>query len=371
MNQDDQVCQTTDAPSSGRFSRLRIRRKKPGAAPGTLTHEGEIRAEKFTIEATDYSADDLVRTVEERVKECVSFRDRPNPTWIHVTGLHEVEEIAKLCESFSVPMLLIEDILNSSSRSKIEVTDDSIFLQLKSLNRDSENGGVSVQQVSIYMSETTLLSFSEAPTTIFRPVHQRLDEPGRRIRQRGLDYLLWALLDTIVDHSLDALHAREAVLFQTNDLLLGNVDAVSPAELFRWKHEFNTLLRLVRPNREIVNALRHEMTTLVQVETHPFLNDLQDHCHILIEDCEFLREQAGGMREYLLTELNDRLNDTMKVLTALSVIFLPLSFLAGVYGMNFLWIPELEFKWSYPFLWLIFITMGGGIYWYFKKRKWI
>lgn len=347
------------------------RRRKPGDAPGSLVFEGTQRVDEVTLVAIDYGPSHFQRVSLEGVEQGGDFLGTPNPTWLHITGLHDIPKISAVGRKLKIPELFLEDILNTGGRSKFEGMEDEIFIRIKILEETGKGGRLDLQQLSIYLVEGTLMTFCEAETRIFDPIFKRLKNQRGRLRNRGLDYLLWAILDTVIDHALASLHLLEQNLIEMDELIQDDYEAVSASDLYALKHEIMTIEHTVRPNREIIHALRQSSSSLVTADLMPYLEDLRDHTLSLFDECAALRDYANGIREYVLAELNQRMNNVMKVLTCISTIFLPLTFLAGVYGMNFRVMPELVIPWAYPVLWVVFLTVGGLLLLLFRKKKWL
>ncbi len=352
------------------------RQRKPGATPGALIFEGAQKVDDVSIEQLNYGAGHFERRGIEIEHLQLPRNDQRAPesasqTWLHVTGLHDSEKISKIGEVFRIPDLLLEDVLNTNAQGKIELLDDAIFIQIKVLERDGTSGTLKFQQLSVFIGEGILLSFCEGPTQVFHPIFRRLQNAKGRLRNRGVDYLLWALLDTVVDHAIASLHLIEQNLIEIDELIQEDHTAVSAADLYAQKHELMLLQHQIRPNREIIHSIRQSGSELISDDLAPFLDDLRDHAVLLSHECDALRDFAVGVRDYLLAELNQRMNNVMKVLTCISTIFLPLTFLAGVYGMNFQHMPELKSRWAYPFLWLVFLSVGGFLLLLFRRKKWL
>ena len=315
--------------------------------------------------------DHFTRTRVKGLNESARFLDLSNPTWLHVTGLHDIGIISDAGKQFGIPELFLEDILNTGGRPKHEAYEDDVFIRIKVLEEKEGGGELDLQQLSIYLTGGTLITFCETDTRIFEPIFRRLKNVKGRLRNRGLDYLLWAILDTVIDHALASLHLLEQNLIEVDELIQDDHSAVSASDLYALKHEIVSMQHFVRPNREIIHALRQSSSDLVTDDLIPFLDDLRDHSMSLFDECAALREYAAGIREYLLAELNQRMNNVMKVLTCISTIFLPLTFLAGIYGMNFDHMPELKISWAYPALWIVFLAVGASLVILFRKKRWL
>lgn len=347
------------------------RQRKPGDVPGSLVFEGVQRVDEVTLEAIEYDPDHFERTLLDGSDNGGDFLGTPNPTWLHITGLHDIDKISAVGKKLEIPDLFLEDILNTGGRSKFEGVDDEIFIRIKILEEKAPDGELDLQQLSIYLVEGTLMTFCEAETHIFDPIFKRLKNSRGRLRNCGLDYLLWAILDTVIDHALASLHLLERNLIEMDELIQEDYEAVSASDLYALKHEIMAIEHTVRPNRDIIYALRQSSSGLITADLMPYLEDLRDHTISLFDECAALRDYAAGIRDYVLAELNQRMNNVMKVLTCISTIFLPLTFLAGIYGMNFEHMPELKIPWAYPVVWLVFLAVGGLLVILFRKKNWL
>lgn len=347
--------------------------RKPGLPPGMLVHIGEKRADRVVFTATEYDADSAELLATDDVGECLRFADTRQVTWIHVTGLHDPERIGELGRAFHIHPLILEDILQTNCRPKIEIFDDYVFVVTKLLYYDAANHSIDVQQFSLLvLPDTSVLTFLEAPSPVFDPVMERIRTGGSgRIRTGGADYLAWALLDTVVDHYFSVVDGVDETLDELEEKFEDDPDELEATELYRMKKEINALHRLVRPIREIATLLYRSDCPLLDRETRPFFRDLYDHAIHVLEQTEDLRENASSLRDFFLSQSSYRMNEVMKVLTCFSTIFLPLTFLVGVYGMNFHHMPELDWPWAYPALWGAFLLTAGGMFWFFRRHRWL
>ncbi len=282
-----------------------------------------------------------------------------------------MDKITQLGHCFGLHPLLIEDVLNSNSRSKLDQDDHWLFVTLRILSDDPQTGHLEDQHFSLYAAPNLIVSFCETPTAVFDPVFQRLREGAGRIRTMAVDYLLWALLDAIVDHYFDIIDALDAKLDVIDHGLLDGFDDIEIQELYRARTEVVAFHRRIRPIREIVSQLSHSDSPLLTAATNIFFRDLYDHAIHALDQTDDLRELANGLRDYFLASVNNRMNEIMKVLTCVSVIFLPLTFLVGIYGMNFDHMPELEWPLGYPMVWLACALIAAGMLWIFRRRKWL
>ncbi len=358
---------------TGLLDHIRSRRsgprsKQPGARPGSFVFEGIPRVGKVSVGVRDYSPSHYDHHEDLGLEDCLAYTNRSNPTWVHVTGLHEAEKIAGISRVLGIPDLFVEDVLSTNGRAKVEILEGAIFVQLKVFEgRELLN----FQQLSIYLNHEIAVTFAEGPSVIFDPICKRLENSQGRLRNRGTGYLLWAILDSVIDHAIASADVIEQNLLEVDELIQEDHTEVSASDLYSQKHEITSMLHLVRPNREIIHALRQTSNPLIDADLAPYLDDLRDHSLSLFDECQALVDYASGMRDYLLTELNQRMTNVMKVLTCISTIFLPLTFLAGIYGMNFTYMPELNQRWAYPTIWAVFLGVGGLLIFFFRKKRWL
>lgn len=345
-------------------------RKEPALPPGTLVHVGERKTEAFHLSLVAYDRDQVEEVEVTTITEDLREKRTGGPKWIHATGLHDVEQIGKLTALFDIHPLVAEDILNTHHRGKIEVHDNYVFVVTKNAELEPD-GQVHIQHFCLILTNEAVLTFGEAPTGIFNPLLRRIRGGQGRIRKMKTDYLAWALLDAVVDHYFVVIDEVEGQLSNLEELLQENITAVDALQLYTSKSEITSLHKLVRPLRAISNGLQLGGSPLLTEATHLFFRDLHDHSLHLAENAEELRELASNLRDFYLTAVSNRMNEVMKVLTCVATLFLPLSFLAGVYGMNFEHMPELGLPWAYPAIWLCFLSIAGGMLWLFFSKKWL
>ncbi len=346
--------------------------KQPALPPGTLIHVGEQKTDRMTIRAIEYSSDEVTVAEPDSVSECLRFRQTQPVSWIQVIGLHEVEKIAELGKAFDVHPLVLEDIVNTRGRSKVEVFDDYIFVQASIIAMDEKSSEVHSQRFALILLENTVVTFQEEPTTILDPVIQRIKSGGGgRIRKAGADYLAWAITDAIVDNYFGVIEALDDAVADLDDRLQTDAAGVDGALVYSTRREVTGLYRLVRPLREIASGLHRCESKLLTKQSEPFYRDLYDHAIHAIEETEDLRDLTSGLRDFYLSAVSNRMNEIMKVLTCFSTIFLPLTFLAGIYGMNFEHIPELKWSWGYPALWIAFAIIALCMVALFRRKRWL
>jgi magnesium transporter len=349
----------------------RLAAKPPALPPGTPVHTGEQLTRETSVEVFNYDRERFESFNTTASAECLRVLNAGGVTWLHVTGLHETEKITEIGQSFGMHPLLVEDVLNTHGRSKLDEWEDRIFLTLRMLAFDAAAHRLENQRLSIFFAPGVVITFVEEPTRIFEPVFQRIRSGGGRIRTMPVDYLAWAVLDAVVDHYFQVADAIDERLTDIDAGLQDGFDDLEIAQLYRMHSEVVAFHRWVRPIREIASALSHSDSTLLSADTDIFYRDLYDHAVHLVEQCADLHEHANSLREFFLATVNNRMNEVIKVLTSVSTIFLPLTFLAGVYGMNFKHLPEYEWRYGYLLFWIVSAIIAVIMIWYFRRRRWL
>lgn len=351
--------------------------KKPGQKPGTLIHVGERKIDKPKITIFDYDETNFQEKQVESIEEAFSFKDLPTVTWINIDGLHEVELIEKLGKHFNFHPLLLEDILNTGQRPKMEDFEEHLFVVLKMLYFDEKDYEIMAEQVSIILGPNFVISFQEKEGDVFNAVRERIRNGKGRIRRMGSDYLAYALTDLIVDHYFAILEKLGDEIEELEEDLLTNPQPKTMQDIHELKREMIFLRRAVWPLREVISGLERSESKLIADSTKIFLRDVYDHTIQVIDSIESFRDMLSGMLDLYLSSISNRMNEVMKVLTIIATIFIPLTFIAGIYGMNFnpesspFNMPELNWYWGYPAVWAIMLGIGFIMLTYFKRRKWL
>jgi len=346
---------------------------KFGLSPGSLVYVGAPKTDRVRITVTDFNPKTFEETAANTVEECLPFLNHKDTvTWVHVSGLHEVSIIEQIGNSFGLHSLVMEDILNTGHRPKMEDHEDSIFLVLKVFYLENpEEGRISMEQVSLILGNGFVVSFQESDRGIFEPVRKRLRNAGGRIRVQGADYLAYALLDTVIDHYFGVLEVLGERIESVEERLMEDPSRVRHHEIHQLKREILLLRKSIWPLREVATAIQRSDNPIIRDSTHVFLRDVYDHIVQAIDTIEIFRDMGSGMQDMYLSSLSNRMNEVMKVLTIFATLFIPLTFLAGVYGMNFEYMPELDLVYAYPLFWLVVLAAGGGMAYLFKKKKWL
>lgn len=355
------------------MSRLvKKRSHKAGLAPGTLVHIGTPRPGSTKIELIEYDASHLEQLTLPSLEACAFPKPSPCVTWINVDGVSQVEVLQHFGECFKIHPLVLEDILATDQRPKAEDYAEYLYVVLKMLRLDERTGELQAEQVSIVLGENYLISFQEGlEGDVFEPVRVRLKNDKGRLRLTGPDYLLHALLDLIVDNYFLILEKISERMEALEDELIANPSDATVQAIYRMKREMLFLHKAVWPLREVVGRLQRRDSPLILEQNLIYLRDLYDHTVQVVDTLETMRDMLSGMLDIYLTSISNRLNEVMKVLTIIATIFMPLSFIVGLYGMNFKYMPELEWHYGYP---AVLVLMAGiliGMLRYFRKKRWI
>ncbi|MFZ7112712.1 MAG: magnesium/cobalt transporter CorA [Desulfatiglandales bacterium] len=345
--------------------------KKVGLPPGSLVHIGEIKAERVRIQIIDYDEEDIAEQDLRSVEECLPYLTRPTTTWINIDGIHDVELIRKTGEIFDLHPLILEDILNTEQRPKLDDFEDYLYISLKMLSYDTETNRLITENLSLVLGSNFIISFQESEGDVFNPVRERIRKGKGRIRKAGHDYLLYALLDAVVDNYFIVLEKIGEEIESLEEGLITNATPKHSQRIHNLKRELIFLRKSVWPLREVIGNLNKGESALIQDKTAVFLRDVYDHTIQVVDIIETFRDMASGMLDVFLSSVSNRMNEVMKVLTIIGTIFIPLTFFAGIYGMNFKYMPELEWPWGYPSLWMVFIFIAAVMVTFFKRKRWL
>ena len=339
--------------------------------PGTLVYIGDKKIEKAKITIIDYNEKEYSEKKDVNVEECRSYVKTSTVSWININGIHEADIIERIGEQFGIHSLFLEDIMNTGQRPKIEAFDGQIFIVLKMLTYNEKAMEVESEQVSIVLGSNFVLSFQEREGDVFDSIRERIKTSKGRIRKMGADYLAYSLIDAIVDYYFVILENLGEKIEALEEELIENPTPQTSAKIHNLKNELIYVRRSVWPLRELVNNLERSESKLIKKKTLPFLRDVHDHTINIIDTIEAFRDALSGIRDTYLTLVSNRMNETMKVLTVIATIFIPLTFIAGIYGMNFQFMPELGWKWSYPTVWGVIVAVGIAMIFFFKRKKWL
>jgi magnesium transporter len=350
---------------------IKKRSKKAGLPPGSLVHIGEKKAEIPKITVMDYDEAQFQEKEIKTIEECFLFKDKPTVTWINIDGLHQVEILEKLGECYGLHPLVLEDILNTDQRPKMEDYGEYLYIVLRVLNYNDKSSEIESEQISLVLGPNFVFSFQEREGDAFNPIRDRIRNSKGRIRKMGADHLAYTLLDSIIDNYFIILEKLGEKIEFLEEEVVTRPTPETLQTIHHLKREMIFLRKGVWPLREVISGLERGESSLIKESTRIYLRDVYDHTIQTIDTIETYRDMVSGMLDIYLSSVSNRLNAVMKVLTIIATIFMPLTFIAGIYGMNFKYMPELDWKWGYPMVWLVVIGIGIIMLIYFKKKRWL
>jgi magnesium transporter len=355
------------------MSSLRPRYNKPGTAPGLRALS--VRDASAQLSVFDFRSDGFEEEHDITLARCAEYFHSKNVTWVHVQGTPDLDTLRSLGEAYNLHPLAIEDVANLGQRPKLESFDEQLFVALNWPRSSAE--GVTPTQVSLFLGTTYVVSFCPGLDDPFEPIRERIRiEPPGRIRERGAHFLFYALIDLVIDEGFPALDALSTELETLEERILEDPNPSCLQGIHKTKRTLIVLRKALWPQREVINSLLREEHALIAPSTLPYFRDCYDHAVQVLDLIESYRDMASSLQDLYLTGISNRMNEIMKVLTIMSSIFIPLSFLAGLYGMNFdtaasPWnMPELGARYGYPIFLLALATIAGVMLWVFKRRKW-
>lgn len=350
---------------------LKHRSKKAGLPPGSLIHVGQIIDPKIHISLVDYDPHHLVEMKDISIDQCLRYMQKPTVTWINIRGIHDSNVLNTIGKHFGLHSLLLEDVMNSGQRSKLDYYKDHIYIVMRSLSYDSTADLISDEQVSIVFGKNFLITFLEDSAEVIEPVLARIRNGNQRIRSMGTDYLCYAIMDSIVDHYFVILEVVDRQIEELEEALMHDPGANTMHRIQHLKRGIILLRKSIWPTREVVNNFRRLDTPLITETTKVYMHDVYDHTIQAIDTIESFRDISSGLLDVYLSNISQRMNEVMKVLTVVATIFVPLTFIASIYGMNFEYMPEIHSKWGYPFALSLMLIVGGVMLVFFKRKKWI
>jgi len=351
----------------------RIKKKissKAGLPPGSIIHVGEQKIEKVNITLTEFDENKFETCEIHSVEEIEPYTDTPQITWVNVCGLHDTELIKQIGEKFSIHPLVLEDILNTETRPKIEVTEKYVFIAMKMLTYNNNESEIVTEQVSFILGDTFVFSFLEKSDNIFSPIKERITNNYGRVRKQQSDYLFYALMDVVVDQYFLVLEQIEHNIELLDDEVITSTDQSQIEKIYILKNKLLMTRRSIWPLREIFTRLIREESALINKKIMPYLRDLLDHTIQVTETIELQREITNGIMETHLSMMSFKMNEVMKVLTIIATIFIPLTFIVGIYGMNFPNMPEMKWPWAYFAVWGVMISVVLVMLLYFRRKNW-
>ncbi|SEM15815.1 magnesium transporter [Syntrophus gentianae] len=349
----------------------KTRSAKVGLPPGSLVHVGEKLSEKSKISLIHYDELSLQEMEIQQISGCASFLKKTGVNWISFQGLPEIPVLEELGLSFGLHPLTLEDILNTDQRPKMEDYGDYLYIVLRMFHPESpDRGELKSEQISILFGANFVLSFEEKDTGTFETIRERIRNTKGRLRKSGPDSLAHALMDAVVDHYFLLLENLEERIEGMEEDLVKAPSAGFLNTLQGLKKKMILLRKSLWPLREMITSLERSESPLINKSTLLYVRDIYDHTIHIIDTLETFRDMLSGMLDIYLSTISNRMNEVMKVLTVIATLFMPLTFVAGIYGMNFKYMPELEWRWGYAMAWVLMLAIAGGMLLYFRKKNW-
>ncbi len=343
--------------------------KKSGMPPGSLVYTG-VKTFPTSISMVQYDADNFRLLKGLSIREAIDSIGKDSTNWLIISGFEDIAGLETLGTHFGIHPLIMEDIFNVQHMPKVEDDGTSVFITLKSLIPKEKTIGIESEQISLYLSDNVLLTFLEKETRIFDPIIERLNINKGKGRLRQEDFLAYLLIDNIVDNYFLSLDHLEDQIEQVEQMLLKNPANELTTRFLSLKKYLVQMRRTVYPLKEAIRYISKEDTDIIGEVTRQHLSDIHDHLNFIIQSLDSYREMIATMMDLQAASNSNRMNSIMKTLTVVSTIFIPLSFAAGIYGMNFHHMPELEWKYGYQVFLLANLVIGFGMYFYMKRRKW-
>lgn len=339
-------------------------------SPGTVSYTGKKTTTVTKLDIIDYSKEHYHRFETNNIQEAFNYEESTNITWINVNGLSNTDDIMTLGNHFELHPLIQEDIVSTYQRPKIDEYDEYLFIVFKMLHYDDEQ--LTNEHISLVMGKDYVLTFQEAEGDVFGDLRERLEHGKGRIRSAGADYLMFAIIDAVVDNYFTVIEFLSNKLELLEDKLFSDKEDPNITEDIQdLKKEILKIRKAVVPLREVINRLEKIETPLIEERTNKYIRDLYDHIIQVNESVEIYRDMIWGLMDMYMSTISNKMNEVMKVLTIMASIFIPLTFMAGIYGMNFDHMPELHIKNGYYYLWGAMVLVFFGMIWYFKRKKWL
>ncbi|MGB1031868.1 MAG: magnesium/cobalt transporter CorA [Flavobacteriales bacterium] len=342
-----------------------------GMAPDDLIFRGEKRLDEVLLRVIDFDAVNVEENALEKIKDVVKYKEKDTVTWLNIDGLHNIDVMEALIDTFELDPLVIAEVMQTRSRPKVIEFDNCMLITIKMLQQENADGEIQIEHLSLVMTESVLISFQERKGDVFEPVRERIRKQKKRIRNGGTDYLTFALLDIVIDNYLFVISVLGEKIETLEENLLLHPSEKIINEINNYKRELNFLRKSIKPAKEMIFSLAKMDTDLIDVGSAVHFQELEDNISQASDSSDSYREILSDQLNIYHTTLSTKLNDVMKFLTVFSVVFIPLTFIAGIYGTNFEYVPELKFKYSYFVMWGVMIVVALGMLFYFKKRKWL
>ncbi|PVX24829.1 MAG: magnesium and cobalt transport protein CorA [Candidatus Bathyarchaeum sp.] len=345
--------------------------KKSGLPPGTPVYVGKKKNEQVKVTCIEYDGTHFEEKELKTIDECFPLKDKPTKTWININGVHKLENIEKIGARLKIHPLALEDIMHTGQRPKMEDYNDYLFIVLKMLQYTDEENETITEQLSIILGSNYVISFQEEDGDVFDQIRERIRTDRGRTRKMGADYLAYSIIDAIVDNYFMVLEKIGEKIEEIEDELVKNPIPEVLHTIHSLKRELIFLRKSVWPLREVISRLERWESPLIDKSIDIYLRDVYDHTIQVIDALETFRDMLSGMLDIYLSSVSNRMNEVMKVLTIIATIFIPLTLIAGIYGMNFKYMPELESSWGYPMVYVVMLAVSAVMLMYFRRKKWL
>ena len=350
---------------------VKKRSKKTGLPAGSNIHTGEKKTENVGMTLINYDEAQYQEGEIKKIEKCFPFKDKPFVTWLNINGIHDAEIIEKIGEYVGLHPLLLKDIMNTDHRPKIEDFGDYIFIILKMIYYNEKKNKIEIEQVSLILGINFVISFQEREGDVFNSIRERIKKGKGKMRKSGADYLAYSLIDAIVDSHFLILEGTGEKIEKMEEKLLANPTPNTLQGIHNLKKDMIFLRKSVWPLREVISCLERTESSLIEESTDIYLRDVYEHCIQVIDTIETFRDMISGMVDIYLSSISNKMNEVMKVLTIIATIFIPLTFITGVYGMNFAYMPELQWRWGYFAALFMMAVVSVFMLIYFRKKKWL
>jgi magnesium transporter len=346
-------------------------RKKAGLQPGALVFSGAAHTHPITISMLAYDGGAVQERTNLTVQDALIPLDKPGVTWIDINGIHDPSIVEQIGKHFGLHPLVIEDIITSGQRPKLEDYENFLFLTIKRITCEGPAKSITTEELSIIAGRNFVLTFQETPDDSFAAVKDRLRRGVDRFLKSGTDYLIYALVDMVVDNYFGVLEEIGEEFEEIQTQVLASPTPATLKNVYRLKNDLIMMRRSVWPLRDVISSLQRHESPLMTHATELYLRDVQDHTIQIMDTVETLRDMLAGSLDIYVSSVSNRLNQVMKVLTVIATIFIPLTFVVGIYGMNFDYMPELHWRFGYPLIMIVMTLLVITMLWWFKRNKWI
>lgn len=346
--------------------------RRAGEPPGTLLHIGPSRTENVVIDVISYTKEAARTFTAASAEDLAGSLPKDGVTWVNVSGVHDPDCVRTVGNLAGMHPLYMEDVMDTTKRPKVEISRDALFISMKMMMESS--GSIEMEQVSLFLGENLVITFQEAPGDVFAPIRRRIETAGSQLRLRNADFLAYALTDVIVDRYFSVIEEMDTYIEPLEEQVLSDPSPEHSYVIHQVRNDLIQVRKLVWPMREVLRSLQRdsaEQCDLIQDETRMFFGDVYDHVIQVMDQIESFRDILSGISDLYMNSISLRMNNIMKVLTLIATIFIPLTFIAGIYGMNFTYMPELQWRWGYAAVWVVMVIAALVMLLFFRKKHWL